>query len=135
MGRVVTLRRVAAEKEAEIARLRAELAAAEAFLGSLRSSIEELEDRREPPAPEAADGPDPLAEVRKLIRTAGKPLYIDELLRGLGWPLSRESREEIRTLLRPWVRRGELFTRPRPSTYGLVELRPPTGSGGRGRAR
>lgn len=121
MGRFDTLRRIAVETEVEIARLQAELLAARARLQSLRRSIGTLESRLGD-EPAADDRDDPVLRIRGLIRQAGQPLYIDDILRGLGHPISRDAREELRALLRPWLRRGEVFTRPKPSTFGLVEL-------------
>ncbi len=118
MTYLTTLRALAAEKEAELARLEAELAAGRAYLRSLEERINAAETRG---TDEEQDG-DPVVAIRRLIREAGQPLYIDDILRGLDRPLNRESREEILQLLRSWVRRGEIFTRPRPAIFGLVEL-------------
>jgi hypothetical protein len=120
VSRLDTLRRIAGEAEVDIARLRAELVAARARLSSLRRSIGALESRSDR-GPDADDHDDPVLRVRSLIREAGRPLFIDDILRGLDRPISRDAREELRALLRPWLRRGEVFTRPRPSTFGLVE--------------
>lgn len=113
-----TLRALASEKQAELVRLEAELAAGRSYLRFLHERIEAAEQR-------CGDEPactDPVIVIRRLIREAGHPLYIDDILRGLHRPLNREGREEIRQLLLSWVRREEIFTRPRPGIFGLVEL-------------
>jgi hypothetical protein len=113
-----TVRALAAEKQAELVRLEAELAAGRAYLRFLVDRIDAAEQQR-------ADEPectDPVIVIRRLIRQAGQPLYIDDILRGLDRPLNRDGREEIRNLLLSWVRREEIFTRPRPGVFGLVEL-------------
>lgn len=112
-----TLRALAAEKNAELVRLEAELAAGRAYLRLLEDRIEAAEQRST-----EIECSDPVIVIRRLIREAGRPLYIDDILRGLDRPLNREGREEIRHLLLSWVRREEIFTRPRPGVFGLVEL-------------
>ncbi len=113
-----TLRALAAEKRAELVRLEAELAAGRAYLRFLDERVEAA-DKRCAGEPECID---PVIVIRRLIREAGQPLYIDDILRGLDRPLNREGREEIRQLLLSWVRREEIFTGPRPEVFGLVEL-------------
>lgn len=113
-----TLRALAAEKQAELVRLEAELAAGRAYLRFLRERIEAAEQR----CGDEPDCTDPVIVIRRLILEAGQPLYIDDILRGLDRPLNRDGREEIRQLLLSWVRREEIFTRPRPGVFGLVEL-------------
>lgn len=113
-----TLRALAAEKQSELVRLEAELTAGRAYLRFLEDRIEAAEER-------SGDEPecnDPVIVIRRLIREAGQPLYIDDILRGLDRPLNRDGREEIRQLLLSWVRRQEIFTRPRPGVFGLLEL-------------
>lgn len=114
-----TIRALIGEKEAEIARLEAELSAARAYVRLLRNRLEAAEKRLEE-LPEESD--DPIVTVRRAILEAGQPVFIDELLVVLGHPITRDSREQVRRLLLPWVRREEVFTRPRPSMFGLIEL-------------
>ena len=113
-----TLRSLLAEKESEIVRLEAELDAAHSYQRFLAGRIDDAEQRRgEEPASD-----DPVLIIRRLVLEAGKPLFIDDILRGLRLPLNRDSREEIQRMLVSWVRRGEIFTGPRPSTFGLIEM-------------
>lgn len=114
-----TIRALIAEKEAEIARLEAELSAARAYVRLLRNRLKAAEKRLQE-LPEESD--DPIVTVRRAILEAGQPVFIDDLMVVLGYPITRDSREQLRRLLVPWVRRGEVFTRPRPSVFGLIEL-------------
>ena len=63
-----------------------------------------------------------VAEARKSIRSEGRPLHIDELLRSMGKPVTRASRASLAGSIAAYVRRDEIFTRPAPNTFGLVEL-------------
>ena len=118
MTYVDTLRALATEKEKELVRLEAELRAGRAYLSFLNDRIEAAAEVRNG---DDFSSDDPVVVIRRLIREAGKPLYLDDILRGLDRPLNRASREEIRGLLLSWVRRGEVFTRPRPGIFGLRE--------------
>jgi hypothetical protein len=117
-----TLRALISEKEADIARLEAELSAARAYVLLLTNRLQTAE-RRLAEAPQADD---PVLAVRRILAGAGQPLFIDEILHELGQPVSRDAREDLRRLVLPWVRRGEVFTRPRPGTYGLAEWEQPS---------
>lgn len=113
-----TIRTLIVDKESEIARLEAELAAARAYVGLLERRL----DAAERTLDDVEESADPVVVVRRMILEARQPLFIDEILRGLGRRVTREERDELRRLLLPWVRRKEIFTRPRPLTFGLIEL-------------
>jgi hypothetical protein len=61
-------------------------------------------------------------DAREAIRSAGKPLHIVELLKATGRPNDRKNRTGMSGALAAYVRRHEVFTRPRPNTFGLIEL-------------
>jgi hypothetical protein len=65
-----------------------------------------------------------LALAREAILRAGKPLQINELLQALGKPTDHASRASLSGSLAAYVRNNEIFTRPAPNTFGLVELDP-----------
>ncbi len=116
MPYIDTIRALIQEKEAEMVRLEAELRAGRAYVSLLADRVEAAEKRLQEPETD-----DPVVAVRRVLAVAGKPLFIDEILHALGRNVSRESREQLRRLIIPWVHRREIFTRPRPATFGLVE--------------
>lgn len=63
-----------------------------------------------------------LAKSREAILKSGKPLHVNDLLKALGRPQDRVNRSGLSGSLAAYVRKGEIFTRPAPNTYGLVEL-------------
>jgi hypothetical protein len=63
-----------------------------------------------------------MARTREMILAANRPLHIGEILNGLGKMDDHNARASITGALGAYVRRGEIFTRPRPNTFGLVEL-------------
>jgi hypothetical protein len=61
-------------------------------------------------------------KARETILRRGKPVHINELLVAVGKEVTRESRASLTSSIAAYVRRGEIFTRPAPNTFGLVEL-------------
>lgn len=63
-----------------------------------------------------------VALARDAIRKAGKPLHIGEILEALSKTNTKEHRLALSGSLATYVRRGEIFTRPEPNTFGLAEF-------------
>ena len=61
-------------------------------------------------------------QARAVILERGTPIYIDDLLEALGKEVTRETKASLTGSLAAYVRREEIFTRPAPSTFGLIEL-------------
>ena len=81
-----------------------------------------------------------LAKAREAIKKVRRPMHLTELLTAIGKGHSRNERAGLSGTLAAYVRRGEVFTRPAPNTFGLIELktsdveieiepRPPAGFG------
>lgn len=111
------------KKEGEISQLERRIEAARAYLQALRDIKKVLD--REP----RADAPETVlrrgstvSQAREYILRHGSPAHIDELLEGLDRPATRENKASLTGSLSAYVRRGEIFSRTAPNTYGLVEL-------------
>lgn len=63
-----------------------------------------------------------IEQARSAILKFGKPVYIDDLLLSLGKEVTRETKASLAGSLAAYVRREEVFTRPAPSTFGVVEF-------------
>lgn len=113
------------KKELEIRELEKQLAAANAYLQALQETIRMLpkEPRSGQSLPTQILRPGSgVAKVREAIIKAGKPLHITELLKALGRPVDKNSRVSLSGSLSGYVKRNEIFTRPAPNTFGLIEL-------------
>ena len=62
-----------------------------------------------------------IAKARDAIKAAGRPLHITDILTALGRPLDKGNRAAIGGSIAAYVRRGEVFTRPAPNTFGLMD--------------
>jgi hypothetical protein len=63
-----------------------------------------------------------LAKARDAILRHHAPMHITDLLKALNRPVDRKSRASLGGSLSAYVNRGEIFTRPAPNTYGLIEM-------------
>ena len=63
-----------------------------------------------------------MAKVREFILEKRRPGHVSELLEALGRPATRQARASLSGSLAAYVRKGEIFTRPSPNTFGLIEL-------------
>jgi hypothetical protein len=111
-------------KEAEIAELHVQIRTAEAYLQSLNDTLRML-SREEPSTgngtPAIREG-GMVAAAMNALRERGKPMHITEILAAIGRPNTRDKRAALGGSLAAYVRRGQVFTRPKPAVFGLVEF-------------
>lgn len=109
-------------KEAEIQALEDKLRTGRIYLQALHDVLSAVEK-----GATLADGSvlrdgSLVAQARKAILRRGKPAHVSDLLTALGRAVTKETRASLTSSLAAYVRRGEIFTRPAPNTFGLVEL-------------
>lgn len=63
-----------------------------------------------------------VAKAREYILSKGEAVHVLELLQALGREPTREARASLSGSLAAYVRKGEIFTRPCPNIFGLIEL-------------
>ena len=63
-----------------------------------------------------------IARTRDAILQAGHPLHIDEILKALDSPVNQQTRMALGGSLSTYVRKGEVFTRTAPNTFGLLAV-------------
>jgi hypothetical protein len=123
------IRRKIERKRAEIEHLRAESRELEAKIRESVAYITALEETLKLlPAETAADAgsalrPDSaIAKAREVILKARKPLHLNEILRALGKPADHDHKASLSGSIGFYVRQNQIFTRPAPNTFGLVEF-------------
>lgn len=115
---------MARKKEQEIQDLEAQIKEAKIYLQALQDVLKRF--------PREA-GPDVggnvtlrpgsmVAQARESILKLGKPLHVDQILTDQGKELTRENRTALGGSLSAYVRKGILFTRAAPNTFGLMEM-------------
>lgn len=116
-----------AKKQAEIDGLEDKVRAAKVYITALRDVIKLLDK-----AGRAAGATDEVetklragstvAQAREIILVRGAPVHIDDLLIAMGKEVSRDTKASLAGSLAAYVRREDIFTRPAPNTFGLIEL-------------
>lgn len=57
----------------------------------------------------------------KALNKAGQPLYIDDILQSMKKAVNKKNRVSISSVLSQYARKHEIFSRPAPNTFGLLE--------------
>jgi hypothetical protein len=126
MGARESLQRLADKKQQEIEELQAEIERAKVYLQAIMDSIKVLpkeinsngNSARQPTLrPGTA-----LAKTRDAILTAGRPLHISEIVSAVGKQQDSKTRLSLAGSIAWYVRRKQVFTRPAPNTFGLIEM-------------
>jgi hypothetical protein len=112
------------KKEQEIQSLEEKLKAARVYVQALHDVLKLLSAESEPATPgETVLRPgSSVAQARDVILERGEPVHINNILEAMGKKVTRDSRASLTSSLSAYVRRGEIFTRPAPNTFGLAEL-------------
>jgi hypothetical protein len=117
------LQRLISKKEQEIAELEQQLRDARVYLQAVQDSIKAL-PREAMDASQTRElrAGTAVAKARDLIKSAGHPLHVTDILKGLGKPVDTKSKLSLSGSLAGYVRDGQIFNRPAPNTFGLIEF-------------
>lgn len=107
------------KKEQEIQLLEEKIKEARVYVQALRDVLKILPKSSESVVLRPGSA---VARARSVILKTQKPVHINTLLEQLGKEGTREARASLTSSLAAYVRRGEIFTRSAPNTYGLIEL-------------
>jgi hypothetical protein len=112
------------KKEQEIGALEEKIKAARVYVQALRDILKMLgTDHDDATDAESVLRPgSAVAEARQVILNKRAPVHVNEILEALGREATREAKASLTSSLAAYVRRGEIFTRPAPNTFGLAEL-------------
>jgi hypothetical protein len=129
MGFREELERRIAKKRAEIITLTAKLRETQIYVEALEDTLRLVPNEGGGEVMEVATQGAPLREgslvsrAKQALEQAGHPLHIADLLKAIDKPTDRDSRAALSGSLGAYVRRGEVFTRPAPNTFGLVGMK------------
>jgi len=130
MGAKESLQKLADKKDIEISNLRLQLAQAEAYLQAIQDSIKVLP--KEPANGRAESELRPgtlLSQARDILKSEGKPMHVNEILKGIGKTVDKGNRISLAGSLSAYVRKGVIFRKTGPNIFALVEFpREPTES-------
>ena len=110
-------------KEEEIQELESKIRDVRVYMQALQDVLKILPRSHERGAANGAlRAGSSMSHVRDFILQRGRPAHVSELLEALGKETTREARASLSGSLAAYVRKGEVFTRPSPNTFGLIEL-------------
>jgi len=111
-----------------------ELKDKELELEKLRTYVQAIQDTMKLLPKESQNGAEQtlrpgtaLARTRDILKAAGKPMHITEILKALNHPVDKKNRVSLGGSLSTYVRNGQIFSRPAPNTFGLIEMSTQTG--------
>jgi hypothetical protein len=112
------------KKEEEIRECELKIRESRAYIQALADTLRLLPRAPiVPPNPDLALRPGTaMAKARDALKKAGKPLHIVDILKAIDRPVDRENRGSIAGSLAAYVRKGEIFTKTAPNTFGLIEM-------------
>ncbi|SRR5258708_1470655 len=124
MGLRENFQKLIDKKQQEIRALEMQLREAGAYIQALQDSMKllprnpELNSESEHILREGSA----LAKTRDLLRKSGTPLPINEILKLLGKPQDTKHRISLAGTLSGYARKGRVFTKTAPNTFGLIEF-------------
>jgi hypothetical protein len=114
------------KKEKEIQELEMKIREARAYIQALQDVARFLPKEENASNKSSGDSESTLregsyvADAKNAIQAAGRPLHVVEILKASGRENNRKIRIGMSGSLAAYVRRREIFTRPRPNTFGLI---------------
>ena len=111
------------QKQQEIRELQAKIRDAEIYIQALQELNRVLPKEVNGSQPEQLRKGSLVYQAREAIRSAGRPVHISDLLKMLGLPVDKKHRASLSGSISGYARRSEIFTRPEPNTFGLLELK------------
>lgn len=112
------------KKLQEVASYEEKAKAAKVYAAALRDVLKMLggdDDEAEAPETKLRPG-SAVAQARDIILARREPVHLDDILEAMGKEANRDTKASLAGSIAAYVRRDEIFTRPAPNTFGLVEL-------------
>ena len=111
------------KKEAEIQYHENIIRDAKVYIQALQDSIKLLpkeENVTTSPEEKFRRGSD-VYKTYELLKNTGSPMHINDILKGIGKTTSKRDRTSLCGSIGFYKRKNEIFTRPAPNTFGLIE--------------
>jgi hypothetical protein len=122
MGAREQLQKVIDRKSQEIKDLEMQIEKAKTYIQAVQDSMRFLPREANASTDQILRPGTALDKTRIILKQAGKPLHISELLKALGKPADKKNRLSLSGSLSTYVRSGQIFNRPAPNTFGLIDM-------------
>ena len=111
------------KKQQEIKELESKIKEANSYLQALLDSMKWLpRDEGDLTGSQTLRPGTTLAKAQDAIRKSGRAMHVADILKAIGKPSDKKNRVSLGGSLSGYVRRREIFTRPAPNTFGLIEM-------------
>lgn len=117
-----SLQKEKSDLEAKINQINSDLEKKQALLDLTLSYKEDIDESQIQKTFQLQAGSD-LAKVKKLIEKNRKPLYIKDILKGLGIEDTRNKRSSLGGSLNTYSKEGKIFEKTAPNTFGLIGMK------------
>jgi hypothetical protein len=111
-----------AEVDAQRTALRLEERYLEAMLDAYKLLPRSGEDSNGSSRPSGLRMKSNTGKAYEALKRLGRPVHIKDLIETMGLKVNRTTTQGLASSLRAYVNKGEIFTKPAPNTYGLVEF-------------
>ncbi|NYF53034.1 hypothetical protein [Tunturiibacter gelidoferens] len=126
MGIRENFQKLVERKQNEIRELEMRIRESNAYIQALQDSIKllpkEVEHSKAVDAEASLRPGTTLFAIQNLLRDKGGPMHVNDILSQLGKPIDASSRVSLVGTLGSYSRKGRVFNRPAPNTFGLIEF-------------
>ena len=105
----------------EISNLKSQLVQKEGYLSGLEKASK-IQGRSESKSSESLRPGTMLYDTMMLIKNNSTPMHITDILKGLGRENTQSNRVSLVGSLGAYYRKKQIFTRPKPNTFGLIGM-------------
>jgi len=116
------IQRRISQKQQEIQELRMGLERAQAYVDALQESLKLFQRSASDDGNTTLRPNSQIDKARQVLLEASKPLHVSEILKRMGKEVTKNNRISLSGSIGLYVRRREVFTRPAPNTFGLIEF-------------
>jgi hypothetical protein len=111
------------KKQQEIRGLELQLRETNAYIQALQDSMKLLPRETDAEKTEHTLRPEStLSRTRDILKAAGAPMPIGEILKALGQPQDTKHRVSLAGTLSGYARKRRIFTKTAPNTFGLLDF-------------
>jgi hypothetical protein len=115
------IEKIIEEKKREMWNWQAKINEARIYVSALEDTLRILPKDPEPGVDIDLRPGTIIYKAREILGAKGEPMHIADLLKALGKPNDNTNRAAVSGSISAYYRKGQIFTRPAPNTFGLVE--------------
>jgi len=116
------IQRKIAQKQQEIQDLNVNLERARSYVEALQESLKLFHKNASDDGAATLRPNSQIDKARQVLLEARRPLHVSEILKRMGKEATKNNRLSLSGSIGLYVRQHQVFTRPAPNTFGLMEF-------------